>query len=52
MTRATSRQPAAERQSALVLRAHHEWIAAYGKKPRTPITQAGLGLLGPRATYA
>ncbi|MEU1036237.1 hypothetical protein ABZ402_47880 [Streptomyces mirabilis] len=47
MTRGTGRQPAAERQSAL-LRAHREWIAAYGKEPGAPITPAGPALADPR----
>ncbi|MFC9636132.1 hypothetical protein ACFTY8_44835 [Streptomyces mirabilis] len=47
MTRGTGRQPAAERQSAL-LRAHREWIAAYGEEPGAPITPAGLGLADAR----
>ncbi|MET7356106.1 hypothetical protein [Streptomyces mirabilis] len=33
MTRGTGWQPAAARQSALLLRARREWIAAYGKEP-------------------
>jgi hypothetical protein len=31
-----------------LLRAHREWIAAYGKEPGAPITPAGLALADPR----
>ncbi|MFJ1610115.1 hypothetical protein ACIOHS_43360 [Streptomyces sp. NPDC088253] len=48
MTRGTGRQPAAERQSALLLRACREWIAAYGEEPGAPITPAGPVLADPR----
>ncbi|MDX3763802.1 hypothetical protein [Streptomyces sp. AK02-04a] len=48
MTRGTGWQPAAQRQSALLLRARREWIAAYGEEPGAPITPAGLGLADPR----
>ncbi|MER5757358.1 ArsR family transcriptional regulator [Streptomyces sp. NPDC002088] len=43
MTRSTGRQPAAERQSAL-LRAHREWITAYGEEPSVRELSAAVGL--------